>query len=181
MTGKRAQKDAASPKRGPGQPSPYADGYATTFPEAAKKLALLGATDADIADFFGIAVSTLALWKTKHPEFSDALKAGKQIADAEVAHKLYQRAMGYEHDEVDIRVIDRKVVMTPIRKIYAPDTTAAIFWLKNRQKAQWRDKVEVGQTDKEGNDVEKPDLLEMARRIAFALAKGAELTEKAHG
>ena len=50
--------------------------------------------------------------------------------------------MGYEHDEVDIRVVDKEVIQTPIRKYYPPDSTALIFWLKNRKPADWRDKVE---------------------------------------
>lgn len=128
-----------------------------------------------MAEFFGIAKSTLSLWKEQQPEFSDALKAGKAIADGEVVDRLYQRAMGYEHDEVDIRVVGGEIVQTPIRKFYPPDTTACIFWLKNRQREKWRDKVETGITDKDGKDVEI-DPVEGARRIAFALARGLAAT-----
>jgi hypothetical protein len=60
-----------------------------------------------------------------------------------VERSLFARANGYEHDEVDIRVIQNEIVQTPIRKFYPPDTTAAIFWLKNRNPAQWREKVEM--------------------------------------
>lgn len=56
---------------------------------------------------------------------------------------LFARATGYEHDEVDLRVIDKAIVETPIRKYYPPDTTAAIFWLKNRRPGEWRDKQDV--------------------------------------
>lgn len=153
-----------------GRPSPFDEGYSASFEEAGRKLALLGATDKEIAEFFDISESTLNLWKTKHPEFSESLKAGKLMADASVADRLFHRAMGYEHDEVDIRVIDKEVVMTPIRKIYPPDTTAAIFWLKNRQREKWRDKVETGVTDVKGEDV-PVDPVESARRLAFILAR----------
>lgn len=121
-----------------GRPTSYKKEYA----EQAKKLCALGATDAQLADFFEVAISTISLWKVKHPEFSEALKMVKAEADERVEQSLYRRAMGYEHDEVDIRVIDGKVVQTPIRKFYPPDTVAAIFWLKNRKKEEWRDRVE---------------------------------------
>ncbi len=74
-------------------------------------------------------------------------------ADSDVADRLYQRAMGYEHAEVDIRVVNQEIIKTPITKIYAPDPTAAIFWLKNRQRAKWRDKVESEITGADGADL----------------------------
>lgn len=116
--------------------------YKPEFAAQAAKLCNLGATDAQIADFFEVAVSTVALWKHEYPEFSDALKVPKAIADERVVQSLYRRAIGYEHDEVDIRVVKGEVVMTPIRKYYPPDTVACIFWLKNRDKDNWREKPE---------------------------------------
>lgn len=116
--------------------------YKPEFAEQAKKLAVLGATDAQMADFFGVSISTFSLWKVEYSEFSESLKVAKEEADKRVEHSLYQRAMGYEHDEVDIRVVAGELKMTPIRKHYPPDTTACIFWLKNRKPKEWRDKVE---------------------------------------
>lgn len=116
--------------------------YKPEFVKQAAKLCALGATDAQVADFFEVSVSTVSLWKVEHAEFSEALKVAKEEADKRVEHSLYQRAMGYEHDEVDIRVVAGKLKITPIRKHYPPDTTACIFWLKNRKPAEWRDKVE---------------------------------------
>lgn len=118
--------------------------YQQEYAEQARKLCLLGATDTELAEFFEVAESTVSLWKVEHPEFSEALKKGKLQADSEVADRLYQRAMGFEHNDVDIRVVAGAIVETPIRKVYAPDPTAAIFWLKNRQRGKWRDKVEHG-------------------------------------
>ena len=112
------------------------------YVKQAAKLCLLGATDAQMADFFGVGVSTFSLWKVRYPELSEALKANKDEADKRVVSSLFHRAMGYEHDEVDIRVVGGEIVKTPIRKYYPPDTTACIFWLKNRQSADWRDKVD---------------------------------------
>ena len=124
------------------RPSKYQPEFATQ----AAKLCALGATDSQLADFFEVAVSTISLWKVQHDEFSEALNVSKDQADAKVEQSLYRRALGYECDEVDIRVIDKEVIQTPIRKIYPPDTTACIFWLKNRKTAEWRDKVEQEHT-----------------------------------
>lgn len=127
--------------------------YRVEYNEQAEKLCKLGATDAELAEFFEVAESTINEWKIVHPEFSESIKAGKDLADANVAERLYQRAMGFEHDSEEIKVIKDGIERVPIRKIYPPDTTAAIFWLKNRQKKKWRDKTETGLTDNEGNDV----------------------------
>lgn len=121
-----------------GRPSLYKPEYA----EQARKYSLLGATDKEMAELFEVAESTFHLWKLEHPDFSESLKKGKVQADANVANRLYQRAMGYEHPEIDIRVVNQEIVETPITKIYAPDPTAAIFWLKNRRPDVWRDKVQ---------------------------------------
>lgn len=120
------------------RPSKYRDDFAVQ----AAKFCALGATDAQLADFFEVAVSTVSLWKVQHVKFSEALKVAKEKADQMVEQSLFRRAMGYECDEVDIKVVAGEVVQTPLRKIYPPDTTACIFWLKNRKPAEWRDRVE---------------------------------------
>lgn len=129
-----------------GRPSSYRPEYV----EQAKKLCMLGATDIELADFFGVDVRTVYRWKNEHEEFCHALKATKEVADERIERSLYERAAGYERDEVDIRVVGRQIVQTPIRKFYPPDTTAAIFWLKNRRPADWRDKVEQSLTGADG-------------------------------
>lgn len=133
-----------------GRPTKYKPEYVSQ----AAKLCRLGATDAQLADFFGVAVSTVALWKVQHKEFSDALSIPKEAADRAVEASLYKRAMGYEHDEVDIRVIEGQIVKTEIRKFYPPDTTAAIFWLKNRRPTEWRELKALELTGKDGGPVE---------------------------
>ncbi len=114
--------------------------YKAEFADQAAKLCLLGATDAQLADFFEVSVSTINLWKVQHKKFSESIKVPKAIADERVEQSLFRRAMGYEHDEIDIRVVDHAIVQTPIRKYYPPDSTAMIFWLKNRKSGEWRDK-----------------------------------------
>jgi hypothetical protein len=122
--------------------------YKTEYAEQAYKLCLLGAGDQRLADFFEVDVSTVNKWKLDHPEFSESLKEGKDIADSNVGKSLYQRAVGYSHPDVDIKVIDGEIVVTDLVKHYPPDTTAAIFWLKNRQKDKWRDQSAIDHTTK---------------------------------
>lgn len=118
--------------------------YDPEFPEQARKLCLLGATDLEIADFFEVSVASLYRWKNEHPEFCEALKEAKAEADKRVEESLYHRALGYSHDAVKIFMPAgaTEPVHAPYREHYPPDTTAAIFWLKNRQPERWRDKQE---------------------------------------
>lgn len=113
--------------------------YKPEFAEQAHKLCLLGATDPELANFFKVAISTIALWKVQHAEFSDALKISKTEADDLVAKSLYRRALGYEVDDVDLKVVKGKLTKTATRKHIPPDVTACIFWLKNRRPEEWRD------------------------------------------
>ena len=130
-------------------------------PEYAKqgfKLCLLGATDKQLADFFGVAESTINKWKLDFPEFSESLKLGKQEADAQVANSLYQRALGYSHPEEKIVTgahFEDGYARVDTVKQYAPDTTAAIFWLKNRAPEEWRDVKQHEHTVAELSDQER--------------------------
>lgn len=117
--------------------------YKPELNEQAYRLCLLGLTDEELANFFTISVDTLNEWKKVHEGFSASIKGGKKDADGDVAKKLLERAMGYSHPDVDIRVIDGKIVKTEIIKHYPPDPTALIFWLKNRNPEKWRDKKEL--------------------------------------
>lgn len=153
--------------------------------EQATKLARLGATDEQMADFFGIHVNTFNYWKTHFAGFKESLTRGKAMADAEVADSLYRRALGYSHPAIKINVDKGVVIKTEVVEHYPPDTTACIFWLKNRQPALWRDRIE--HTGNNGGAIEVKEVsdLEAARRIAYLLAKAedvieGELTEIVH-
>lgn len=150
-----------------GRPTDYKPEYA----KQAEKLCRLAATDIEIADFFGVDVRTIYRWKEAHEEFCQSLKTGKEIADERVERSLFARATGYEHDEVDIRVINGEVVQTPIRKYYPPDTTAGIFWLKNRRKDQWREIKAVELTGANGGPVETKQTLDVSNLSTEALAE----------
>jgi hypothetical protein len=123
-----------------------------SFVQQAEKLAKLGATDREVADFFEIDEATVYRWKHSHPDFCEALKVGKETADARVEQSLYRRALGYSHDAVKIMTVDQQVHVEPYVEHYPPDTTAAIFWLKNRRPQEWRDKNITGFEDKDGNN-----------------------------
>lgn len=133
---------AKSPRKaGAGRPTKYQPAYA----EQARKLALLGMTDKEMASFFEVSESTLHLWKKEHPEFSESLKAGKDDADTSVATSLYHSAIGGGTvTEVKEEVDDQgKVVRRKTVKELPANVTAQIFWLKNRQPQKWREKVVV--------------------------------------
>jgi hypothetical protein len=116
--------------------------YTKDLPELATNYCLLGATDEELAGFFDVALSTLNKWKKDHPEFSEAIKEGKSVADGKVAQSLYNRALGYSHPDTKFATHEGKITDSQeYTKHYAPDPTSAIFWLKNRQKDKWRDKT----------------------------------------
>lgn len=114
--------------------------YKREFVKQAAKLCEIGATDEDLADFFDVSIRTIANWKAAYPEFLQALKAGKDQADDRVERSLYQRAVGYSYDALHFSSFQGAVTATPYREHCPPDTTAQIFWLKNRRPDQWRDK-----------------------------------------
>lgn len=124
--------------------------YEPEFAPQATKLAALGATDIEVADFFEVNVRTIYRWKHDYPEFCHALNVGKEKADERVVNSLYQKAVGYEQDAVKIFMPANadEPVYADYREKIAPDTTAAIFWLKNRRPSEWRDKTEVDQSVK---------------------------------
>lgn len=143
-----------------GRPTRYKQEYA----EQALKLCRLGAKDSELADFFQVSEQTINSWKKAHPEFLESLKGGKGLADAEVADRLFKRATGYEHQAVKISATpDGREHVTEYIERYPPDTTAAIFWLKNRRPDLWRDKVEQAHSGEVKHTVNKIELVPMTR------------------
>lgn len=112
-----------------------------------------GLTDEEIAKKIGISKQTFYDWQKKFPDFTDSIKKNKELADREVEQALFRKAIGYRVKEVtrerEFNPVTRKkelVVVKEIEKEVAPDTTAQIFWLKNRKPNEWRDKREVENT-----------------------------------
>lgn len=125
-------------------------------PKLAQKVMLLGATLADLAKFLEVAPATVDRWIAAHPEFNAAVKAGGMEADMKVAKSLYRRAIGYKHRAVKIMSVagpagtGSSIEEVPYTEVYPPSEVACIFWLKNRQKDIWREKVQVS------NDPDSP-------------------------
>jgi hypothetical protein len=168
------------PRLPTGRPSLYRPEYA----EQAYKLCLLSATDAEMANFFGIALANFHKWKHAHPEFRDSIARGKEIADASVAERLYQRALGYSHEAVKIFMPagSDAPVYAPYTEHYPPDTNAASLWLRNRQSGKWRDKTEHEHTHKhEIADLTDAELLAIAGRAGTTeQADSADKPPKLH-
>ena len=114
-----------------------------------------GLTDEQIAGNMGINVRTLYNWKKKSVRIFQSLKVNKELADIEVENALRKKALGFRETEQTVsmrktveyengkrvREVTEPVVMESER-YYPPDTTAQIFWLKNRKPEQWRDEQE---------------------------------------
>jgi hypothetical protein len=148
---KRSNKDAADQalnKRARGRPSSFKPEYT----EQVEKLCKLGTTDRDLCLFFSISHQTVENWKKTYPEFFLALMRGKQEADLNVAGALYNNATGYDYYEeraVKLREtsyvngkvssVREHVDVVRIKRHQPADTTAQIFWLKNRRPDLWRD------------------------------------------
>lgn len=161
MTAKKKKPAKSKLKRG--RPSLYLPEY----PEQARKLCLLGLTNDEIAEFFGVNVDTIHEWKKQHRDFSDAIRAGKVKADADVAAKLHERAMGAEWVEDQAFKLKRveysptgkkiseieEVAVVQVRRAAPPDTPALSLWLRNRQPARWRDKPEPADDDDKAQPV----------------------------
>jgi hypothetical protein len=137
--------------------------YKPEYCELAYKFCLLGASNAKLAELFEVAGSTIDKWIAEIPEFSGAVREGREIADANVAKSLYHRAVGYSHNEDDIKMFQGQIIITPTTKHYPPDTGAATMWLKNRQGDKWRDKQDVEHSGAVGVSLITD---EQARRIA---------------
>ena len=142
------------------RPSKYKEEYA----EQAYKLCLLGATDKDMADFFGVEESTINNWKKTKDGFLESLKSGKIMADAEVANSLYNRAKGYDHVNTKEVMKDGEPITLEEHKHIPADPTSIIYWLKNRQPDKWRDKREYNVSNDEFAEVTKQFLDGVAKK-----------------
>jgi hypothetical protein len=105
----------------------YVGKYSHEFATMAYRYCLLGATNAELGDAFGVKPATIVFWMERHPGFENAVKAGRLDADAAVVKSLFKRAKGFQRGD----------------RYFPPDTASIVFWLKNRQPQHWRDKVEI--------------------------------------
>ena len=102
-----------------------------------------GLTDEQIAHNMGVSVATLYNYKKQHLEILEVLKKGKEVIDIQVENALLKRALGYSYEEIKTEQSEDGYKVTKTIKEVAPDTTAQIFWLKNRKRTEWRDKQDI--------------------------------------
>lgn len=111
-----------------------------------------GADSEGLAKVVGCGKTTLFKLQRQYDEFKELIKEGKEVADAKVESALYRRAIGYDFEETTTRVVVGKegvgnvTHVTKVKKHIPPDTTAQIFWLKNRKPTEWRDRQEMDVT-----------------------------------
>lgn len=106
-----------------------------------------GLTDEQIARNMGVNKATLYRWKEKYCDICDTLKRGKDVVDRQVENALLRRALGYEYEEVKEKFEYGEITeRTVTKKEVVPDTTAQIFWLKNRKPDKWRDRPDYEDT-----------------------------------
>lgn len=137
---------ATPPPPAPGDEANHPGGRPTLYkPEYAEQVrrlcAALGATDEEVGLFLGVTTVTLWRWKHEHPEFCNAMRRGKRVSNRRAEDRLYSRAMGYSHEETDIKVIEGKIVQTPIVRHYPPSEAALRLWLTNRDPRRWRNLI----------------------------------------
>jgi len=157
--------------------------YSPKLCDDAKRLLKLGATDMEVADFFGVEVMTLYRWKNTYPDFCYAMSRSKDDADESVVVSLYRRATGYTHRATKIFMPAgaTKPVYAPYQEHVPPDVGAAFKWLANRRPNEWRETHEVVAT------VITADLseLEIAQRVAHLLmsvdVKPKQIEDKSDG
>jgi len=124
---------------GGGRPTLYKPKYA----EIAERMCAKGATRADLADRFGVAIATVISWQFEHEEFSSACKRGQEAADDRVEASYYERAVGYTYDSEKLFMHEGKTIREPVKVHVPPDPRAAEFWLRNRRPDRWKDSKQL--------------------------------------
>jgi hypothetical protein len=127
-----------------------------------------GATEAEICQALGIAISTFNDYKKKYSELSGALRAGRQSIVLDIKAALLKKALGFEYEEKRGIKKDGKITSLEINTRYAPpDTTAAAMLLRNYDK-EWLDK-DATTTDFKQQELELKKALAEANNFDFEL------------
>ena len=147
--------------------------YQDDYVHIAAAACALGATDAEVADMLKVSRRCLATWRNDKPEFAEAMSVAKNQADTRIERSLYQKASGYDNTEeqaIKVKNADgsETVEVVEVRKHIPPDTTAQIFWLKNRKRMEWADRKAIDLTATHTLEVRKtidPSLLSPEERV----------------
>jgi len=159
----------------------------------AEKLSRRGFTDKEISKLIDITERTINRWKLKHPEFCQSLNLWKEQANGKVKRSLYERACGSSHADTKAQWVETtdliegklvksgKWVYADLVKHYPPDPTSMIFWLKNREPDEWRDKIDHGIEGKDGGPIDimvkngiPPELKAQIKAIAVKIGEMAK-------
>lgn len=144
-------------------------------------MAIKGFTNEEIAKALGISERTLLNWRTKYKSFGTKFTEGRKIATAQVEEALFKKATGYIATEIERTIkYDDEGNEIPIgikqrTKHIVPDTTAIIFWLKNRDSANWKDNIEIENT---GGDGLAQSLLTQVRMLNIDALEQKEKLDK---
>lgn len=117
--------------------------YKSSFAERATDLCMLGLTNEELADRFGVEGPTIGMWIAQIPEFAAAIYAGREGADADIARAMYQSARGYAHEHDEIKVVSMgdnrgsEIQIVPTIKRYPPNDRMATLWMANKQKRRF--------------------------------------------
>ena len=146
--------------------------YQPEFAQQAQKLARVGLTLSEIAEFLEVDERTVRRWRQAHDDFDQALKLGTEVANRRVEASLYQQAIGYWIEDEEIKVLRGNIVRIKKRRFIPPSVTATIYWTK--AKMGWRDDGSPqAPPDPPGpSDTPKESPRERARRLAFILYQG---------
>ena len=146
-------------------------GFAPDHSDLARKFCMLGATDDDLARLLEVPRETIDAWLADGPGFAAAVKAGREVADATVAERLYARAVGYSHPAVKIFQSGGEPLEVPYTEHYPPDIQACIFWLRNRRRRDWQEKGRAALPD-DGPTIS--ELEAASERVRLGAARAAD-------
>lgn len=134
-----------------GRPTKWRESYN----REAYELCLLGYTDKELAEHFGVSEATLNLWKEKDNGFLESLKEGKWKADTRAVGALRQRVEGMTTTEtVVVKNGNGEITETrTVTKEIPPDTKAINYWLNNRQRDRWKNRTSLDPLDKDGQSI----------------------------
>lgn len=159
--------------------------YSKKYCEKARKLAEKGCTDKEIADILDVTEQTINNWKKSHKEFFESLKEGKSLPDKNVEQALYKRCIGYKckEDKLFFDSETKQIISKRIIKHYPPDTTACIYWTKNRMPERWRDVRQTQLTGENGGPVKVQQMTDeqLSEEIAKAEAELAGVKKPGKG
>jgi hypothetical protein len=121
--------------------------YKPEFCDQALKLCDYGATNADLADHFGVTISVISTWQSQHPEFAEACRLGKSRVDARVQQAFYNQAVGYSRVVEKVRQHKGELVLVRHTEQVPSHSSTAKTWLYNRCGTDWNDEPKQDDED----------------------------------